>query len=348
MGLFDKIKEPVFLKESSSASTQLAELQELAETAPSYIRARIEQDMKILSAGIFGEENIAFELRNSHMPMIILHDLYLTYGELSAQIDYLIITRKRNFVVECKNLIGDIEINSNGDFIRTINYNGKNKKEGIYSPITQNQRHMELIKLIRSESKGNFLTKALFEKNFYENYRSVVVLANPKTILNAKYAKKEVKKQVIRADQLVAYIKNVNSETGIDPVGEKQMEELAQFFYDLHKESPMDYVHKYRTLIDQGNETRRVPHALVLSLPNTAETEAKMAVPIEQNLPEAGHDKLPPTTGESGAAAPYCPKCGAPMVKRKATRGANIDSEFYGCSNFPKCRSIINIIQNMV
>jgi hypothetical protein len=72
MGLFDKIKEPVFLKESSSASTQLAELQELAETAPSYIRARIEQDMKILSAGIFGEENIAFGLRNSHMPMIIL------------------------------------------------------------------------------------------------------------------------------------------------------------------------------------------------------------------------------------------------------------------------------------
>lgn len=30
-----------------------------------------------------------------------------------------------------------------------------------------------------------------------------------------------------------------------------------------------------------------------------------------------------------------CPRCGAPMVKRNGSRG-----EFYGCSNFPKCRMI--------
>ena len=39
----------------------------------------------------------------------VLHDIYLEIGDLSAQIDYLVITRKMVFVIECKNLIGDIE-----------------------------------------------------------------------------------------------------------------------------------------------------------------------------------------------------------------------------------------------
>lgn len=37
---------------------------------------------------------------------------------------------------------------------------------------------------------------------------------------------------------------------------------------------------------------------------------------------------------------PICPKCNIPMVKRKATQGANSGKEFYGCSNYPKCREI--------
>lgn len=114
----------------------------------------------------------------------------------------MIVTRKQTFVPECKNLYGNIEINNTGDFIRTITYGHRSKKEGIYSPITQNCRHLELIKQIRSTEKGNFLTKALFEKYFDENYRSIVVLANPKTVLYDRYTKKEIRQQVIRADQL--------------------------------------------------------------------------------------------------------------------------------------------------
>jgi len=34
--------------------------------------------------------------------------------------------------------------------------------------------------------------KIMLEKYFYENYRSIVVLANPKTVLNDRHAKKEI------------------------------------------------------------------------------------------------------------------------------------------------------------
>ena len=36
--------------------------------------------------------------------------------------------------------------------------------------------------------------------------------------------------------------------------------------------------------------------------------------------------------------APHCPKCGAMMVVRTATKGENAGSRFWGCSAFPKCR----------
>jgi restriction system protein len=35
-----------------------------------------------------------------------------------------------------------------------------------------------------------------------------------------------------------------------------------------------------------------------------------------------------------------CPKCGRPMVLRMTKRGDNQGSQFWGCSGFPKCRSI--------
>ena len=95
------------------------------KSAPSNVKAQVEQDIKTLSYGIFGEENVAFELNNSYLPMIVLHDLNIKYDGLSAQIDYLIITRKINLIIECKNLIGNIEVNNNGDFIRTTAYNGR-------------------------------------------------------------------------------------------------------------------------------------------------------------------------------------------------------------------------------
>jgi len=35
-----------------------------------------------------------------------------------------------------------------------------------------------------------------------------------------------------------------------------------------------------------------------------------------------------------------CPKCGSELVLRTAKSGVNVGREFYGCSNFPKCRFI--------
>lgn len=322
MGLFSSKKDPVIVKETSTAKQQIQALEELLLTAPNDIKPQIEQDRKLLSYGIYGEDQILFELKNSHLPMYVLHDLYLECDGLTAQIDFLVITEKANFVIECKNLIGNIEINNNGDFIRTINYGKAYKKEGIYSPITQNRRHIELIKQMRGRTKSNFLTKALFEKFFYTMYQGVVVLANPKTVLNDKFAKKEIKEQVIRVDRLVEHIRQVNAHSKDEPSSDKQMAELAQFFLSVHKENPTDYLEKYKNAVSGQSTIEEVPEKTPEILPEpTQETQA----------------------ADSADNPPVCPKCNAPMILRTATKGERIGKKFWGCSNYPKCRTILNV-----
>lgn len=318
MGKFDKIKGPVFYKDDSEAERQLCILKELQKSASEENAEAIEREIRLVEAGIAGEKQVRFELENSHIPMLVLHDLYLEHDGLTAQIDYLIITRMHQFVIECKNLYGNIEINSSGDFIRTFSYGRYSKKEGIYSPITQNRRHLDLIKQIRSKER-NALLRGVFEKNFYNNYRSVVVLSNPKTVLNAKYAKKEVSNQVIRADQLVEYIRKVDAAPDCISSSEKDMETLAQFFVGIHKQPKVDYTEKFRM-----------------------NTEAAIITPTDTE-PCVNEKKVTFSEKEENVDALVCPKCAAALVRRKATKGQHAGKEFYGCSNFPKCRYIVNI-----
>ena len=311
MGLFDKIKEPVFLKRDSSAGEQLAALQALRETVPPALQEQIDRDIRALQIGIAGEKNILFELENSHLPMFVLHDLNLEFDGKKAQIDFLLITRRRNYVVECKNLYGNIEIGSGGDFVRTLSYGGRFQKEGIYSPITQTQRHLDLIFQLRRAEKSNALTRSLFEKNFSENYRSVIVLANPKTVLNTRYAKREVREMVIRTDQLADYIRRSNARSNLSS-SDKEMEALARFFLAQHRPASTDFTAKYRQQLEG-----EAPQPPAEPSPSPAEHSPQL----------------------------LCPRCGALMVRRRATRGPNAGKEFYGCTNYPRCRGIVNIDQ---
>jgi hypothetical protein len=52
---------------------------------------------------------------------------------------------------------------------------------------------------------------------------------------------------------------------------------------------------------------------------------------------------VPVQAGVAAAPAPSCPKCGIPMVLRTAGRGDRQGEQFYGCSNYPKCRETIKL-----
>lgn len=254
MGLFTKKIGTVFLKETSDAAEYIQKLELLKEQAAGEIKKEIEKQINQASYGEKGEQNIAFQLKNSGIDMYVLHDLFFTYGEMSAQIDYLVITRKHIYVIECKNLYGNIEIDNKGNFIRSCQVAGKWLKEGMESPITQNERHMLVLKELRKSSKSNFLMKMLFEKNFDSMYKAIVVLANPKTILNDRFAKKEVKEKVIRSDQLIQYIKKTDKASNNSNMKEEEMRKLAQYYLEHNQQKVSDYTLKYQKLLSEMEE----------------------------------------------------------------------------------------------
>lgn len=257
MELFTRKIGPVFLKEDSDAQVFIEKLEKLKEQADDALKKELEKQLRLAKYGLLGEQNVAFELKSSGLDMYVLHDIYLEYGDLSAQIDYLVITRKHVYVIECKNLTGSIEIDNSGNFIRRYDFSGRTVREPIYSPITQNQRHLQVIRELRKAEMQNFLTKRMFDSAFDNNYKSIVVLANPKTYLNAKFAKKDVKAQVIRADQLISYIKKMDAEDKRSSSSTKEMAQLAQFF--LQKSQPLksDYSQKYMKMADTVEKTEQ-------------------------------------------------------------------------------------------
>ncbi len=313
MGLFSK-PEVVILKDSCDSKEYLAKLQELRTTVPdsSVAAEKIDKEIAITEAGIKGEDKVLFELKNSGMNLVVIRDLFIqTEDGRNAQIDFFVITPHANVIIECKNLFGNIEINNKGDFIRTIEYKGRRfKKEGIYSPITQNERHLAVYKDCWESNKG-FVTKLIAGKYFTDYNKTIVVLANDNTVVNDKFAKKEIKQQVIRADQLINYLKNLKTDASSSL---KSMRESGERVLALNVEERTDYFKKFEDL------------AAEVKTENVA-TEA----PKEEQSVDKAEDNL------------VCPRCGGQLVLRTAKKGDNAGNRFYGCSNFPKCRYIKNL-----
>lgn len=236
-----EIKKPVFTKYFERENQQIKDLQELLKKSDGDSKKFIEQDLKKLKYGQIGENNVYYELKNSFIPMICLHNIRLKYKEMTAQIDFLAITSKYIYVIECKNLVGDITINEEGEFIRyRKNVNGKVvSKEGMYSPIVQNERHINVLKeILREELKYN--------KTKLKRVESLVVTANPKTIINKKNAPKEISDKIIRHDHIIDKIHAHENDKNIDWVFiEEDMRIISETLIKFHKECKIDYDKKY-------------------------------------------------------------------------------------------------------
>jgi hypothetical protein len=232
------IDRPIFIKDFINENEQLLDLIELSNKVDVNKKEFIDRDITFLRHGLEGEKNVYFELKNSFIPMLCLHDIRLEYNDYVAQLDFVIITNKFIYVLETKKLNGDIEITKDGDFIRTIkSYSGKTiKREGIYSPISQNERHINILKEI--------LLKEKLIKN--TPIKSAVILANPKTILNKTKCPKSIQNNIYKYDQLTTLLKKeLNDKSNDKDVLEKYSYEIADYLVQNNKPIKINYAAKY-------------------------------------------------------------------------------------------------------
>lgn len=215
----DTFKDTILYYSGNTLENKIKVLEnKLKNTKSKQEKLYLYEEIQKYKYGIQGENKILYELKNSHIPMYILHDINLEYKDYKAQIDFIILTKKNYYIIECKNLYGNISIDNKGNFYRINNKN----KIGIYNPITQLDRHINIIRRY-IEDRNNFIGKLIVKKIFDSMYHGIVVLANDNTVVEDKYAPKNVKNKVIRADQLIEYIKYIEKNTDSYASSEKDI-----------------------------------------------------------------------------------------------------------------------------
>lgn len=232
------IKGPEFYKDFEKENKQLYDLEDLFSRVKSDKRKVIQRDIINLKIGLEGERAVSYELKNSFIPMICLHDIRIDNAGYAAQMDYILITEYFIMVLETKKLNGDIVINEAGEFIRRFKTkDGKvYKQEGIYSPISQNERHVRIL--------DNFLkaNKIIRRIPIY----SAVIIANPKAIINRSKAPYAIKNEIYKHDQITTMLKKRISKCNKDgKILESHMINIANFILESNKEITFDYNAKY-------------------------------------------------------------------------------------------------------
>lgn len=232
------IKGPEFYKDFESENKQLYELEELHSKVKSEKRNVIKRDITYLKIGLEGERAVSYELKNSFIPMICLHDIRIENAGYIAQMDYILITEYYIMVLETKKLNGDIVINEAGEFIRKFKTKEGRvyKQEGMYSPISQNERHIRIL--------DNFLkaNKIIRRIPMY----SAVVVANPKAIINRNKAPYAIKNGIYKHDQITTILKkHILKSNKDEKIMESQMIKIANFLLESNKEISYDYNAKY-------------------------------------------------------------------------------------------------------
>ena len=128
------------------------------------------------------------------------------------------------------------------------------KKEGMYSPVSQNDRHVNILKEILIK-EGIIRTLPI---------KSAVVIANPKTIVKKDKAPKEISNVIFKYDQLANLLnRELTDKKNEKNMLEKYMYQIADFLIDHHKPITYDYISKYSLTEEDFQKEETNPSRLI-------------------------------------------------------------------------------------
>ncbi|MFJ8528675.1 NERD domain-containing protein [Bacillus sp. NPDC094106] len=238
------ITEPIFMKDFTEENENLKKLLQIKSLMAEADVVPIEKEVRAIKYGLKGEKTVAFELRNSLIPSLILHDIRLTDADTNnvAQFDFIVICSTCVFVFEAKHLSGEIQVNENDEFFRVIlDADGKFvRKEGMYSPVEQNERHIRLLQV--------FLKKNAMKLNV--PIKSAIIITNSKSVIKKKFASEEVQNKLYKVDQVVNLLQKEVQSYSSNKLLESEMKELATLLIKNDRPLVIDYERKYNVSIE--------------------------------------------------------------------------------------------------
>ncbi len=238
----------------------------------------------------------------------------------TTEIDVLMISKKGVFVFESKNYSGWIFGNEKQQYwYQTLpKGRGRSHKERFFNPIMQNKSHIKhLIPLLPENTP----------------IKSIIVFSERCTLKSIDI----YSDNVIVANRGLVYsvvTKQFNA-TPSDLLSTDTIEEIYDKLYPLTQVSESTKARHISNI--KGDKACKSLHHI----------DDDDYPPVQQDVPEPtvayeeSSNEIP--SSESTPDVQCCPRCGGKLILRTARRGENAGKQFYGCSNYPKCRYIQNI-----
>jgi hypothetical protein len=286
----------MIVKNADDKSAALSTLGSLLARADSKKQRFIEDEIRMMRAGIKGEQesayHIDFDFSDSAITSVI-HDLRLEWGGRVAQIDHVVIHRTHKFyVLETKSFAHGLKITDEGEFLRWNDW--KKTYEGMPSPIEQNRRHAEVL--------HDVLVRLGYPKPEIESF----VLISPTARIDR--SKLHPCPEVVKADQFTTaftkrFLASLNSVGGIVNGFSKAIfgdsaDAIAKNLVRLHKPITIDYEAKFGMREVSAGAGEMAPAAAVVAPEIPVPVLVRRAAPVE-------------TAREPGNAATSCKACGS-------------------------------------
>ena len=115
------------------------------ETSPLKNNA-INYQILLYKIGEIGENKVLDELKYSFYPMHIFKDISINIGEFQCQIDFVILTKKAMYLIECKNTKSNVKIDGTGSFY-LVNEGKKNRTFSVLNQIERQKMILEQLDL---------------------------------------------------------------------------------------------------------------------------------------------------------------------------------------------------------
>lgn len=160
-------------------------------------------------AGAKVEQDVAFYLRREFgktRDVFIINDLRVQLKHDTAQIDHLVIYNKGFIIVESKSIRGEVKINDQFEWSRTIRGNWS----GMPSPIEQAKLQSQLLKGLLNDNAKSLLGKiAGFQKYFSGRCWDQLCAASNDALIDRNSIPKSISNKLTKAESIGSAVKKI-------------------------------------------------------------------------------------------------------------------------------------------
>lgn len=301
-------------------------------------------------AGMLGEYLIYDRLRKLKGYKKWIFNCYIPKdnGE-TTELDVILLHESGIYLFESKNYSGWIFGTETQQYwTQTLpKGRGRSEKNRFFNPIIQNKVHLKWIQNYLGNLSWPIYSYIVFSERC--TLKDINLTSNQHFVINRYDILPAVRKTAKKAEiwltpgDIDALYEKLYPLTQLSEAEKKQHIENIKRKHSVKKtdisQEQNTAQSEQSALADQEQESTEQ----TASFPEQENNSENQTVSLEETQSEQSDAIKEQTTDHLDEVEKICPRCGWKLILRTSSRGAHKGNQFWGCTNYPKCRFIENI-----